>query len=590
MAPPPKPIRRRSRTAAPAEAGATTPTSIAQIDLRPPPGRTYFQSAREWREEFIYFLMVDRFHDDQARSCRPRAGRSAGVATPDDFYGGTIRGITRNLDYIAGLGCTAIWLSPVFENNAGAYHGYNINSYLSIDPRFGTKQDLIDLVAAAHAFKKNGQPYPLRIILDVVINHSGDNWTYAGQGAPDYTNDLQFPFGSWRRSDRPVPTELRNPDYYHRRGNITGSGWDSYPENQHGDLVGLKDFSNDDDQAGSELINTLIQAHCYWIREADIDGFRVDAVKHMGELACSRFCSGVREYAYALGKRGFFLFGELATPNDEIIDRYIGPNTSRQDGNNTVFFGLDSVLDFRLAEGNAANAPLRDVLKGFADPVTLTRRLEAQRERALNRGELGRYLVTFVDNHDSFWQPGGRFANGAPDEQVIAAVGYLLCALGTPCIYYGTEQGFAGHGSDNAIREAMFDTSTPGANLLNTGCRIYKEIAKIAGVTQATPALRYGRMYFRQISGDGVHFGFPFGFSYTLAFSRILYGREVLVAYNVAAEPRQDRVVVDASLHQAGDTLRYLYGKTGSVSVERAPDGTMFVRLPLDSHQFVVLA
>src|SRR4029434_6515026 len=120
-----------------------------------------------------------------------------------------------------------------------------------------------------------------------------------------------------------------------------------------------------------------------------------------------------------------------------------------------VFFGLDSVLDFRLAEGNAANAPLRDVLKGFADRVTLTRRLEAQRARALNRGELGRYLVTFVDNHDSFLQPGARFANGAPDEQVIAAVGYLLCALGTPCIYYGTEQGFSGSGGDDQMREAM---------------------------------------------------------------------------------------------------------------------------------------
>jgi len=128
-----------------------TPTSIAQIDLTPPRGRTYFQSEREWREEFIYFLMVDRFHDDLPRACVSRAGRSAGVAVPDDFYGGNIRGITRNLDYIAGLGCTAIWLSPVFENNPGAYHGYNINNYLSVDPRFGTKQDLIDLVTAAHA-------------------------------------------------------------------------------------------------------------------------------------------------------------------------------------------------------------------------------------------------------------------------------------------------------------------------------------------------------------------------------------------------------------------------------------------------------
>src|SRR5207249_5647548 len=224
----------------------------------------------------------------------------------------------------------------------------------------------------------------------------------------------------------------------------------------------------------------------------------------MGDLACSRFCSNIREYAYSLGKRGFFLFGEAATPSDDLYNRYIGQNTSKQDGDNTVFFGLDSVLDFRLADGIFAdphNQGLRDVIKGFAGPETLFNRLEAQRERALNRGEIGRYLVTFVDNHDSFWQPSGRIAAGAPDEQVIAAIGYLLCALGTPCIYYGMEQGFEGHGSDNAIREAMFDTSTPVVNLLNTGCRIYKEIAKIAGVTQATVPLRYGRMYFRQISG-----------------------------------------------------------------------------------------
>ena len=75
-----------------------------------------------------------------------------------------------------------------------------------------------------------------------------------------------------------------------------------------------------------------------------------------------------RRYAYALGKRGFFLFGEVASPDDDIINRYIGQNTSRQDGNKTVFFGLDSVLDFRLAEGDASNAPLRDVIKE-ASPV-----------------------------------------------------------------------------------------------------------------------------------------------------------------------------------------------------------------------------
>jgi alpha-amylase len=492
-----------------------SPTRIQDIDLTPLPGKAYFNTNREWREEFIYFLLVDRFHDDQARAPVLQSARSMGIQVPDDFYGGTIKGITQNLDYIAGLGCTAIWLSPIFENNVGAYHGYNINNYLDVDPHFGTKQDLIDLVNAAHNYTKGGQPYPIRIILDVVINHSGDNWEYKG-GPKGYSNDTQYDFGAWRRNDRPIPTELRAANYYHRRGSITQNGWDSYPENQHGDVVTLKDYANDDDEAGSELINILIKAHCYWIREADIDGFRVDAVKHMGELACSRFCSNIREYAYSLGKRGFFLFGEVASADDELLNRYIGQNTSRQDGDKTVYFGLNSILDFRLAKGDGqpGTEPLRDVIKGRAWPATLFNRLEAQRQRALNRGEIGRFLVSFIDNHDFFWQPEGRFGATATDEQVIAAIGYLLCSLGTPCIYYGAEQGFSGQGGDNSIREAMFDKGTPGRNLLNTDCAIYQELAKIARVMREMEPLRFGRMYFREISGDGIHFGFPFGIMY----------------------------------------------------------------------------
>lgn len=559
-------------------------TSISDVDLTPIPGKQYFNLTREWREEFIYFLMVDRFHDDQARSPVLQAGRSTGISTPNDFFGGTINGITRNLAYIAGLGCTAIWLSPVFENNPGAYHGYNINNYLRVDPHFGTEQDLVDLVDAAHSFEKDGKPFPMRIILDVVINHSGDNWEYQG-GAKNYSGQ-RFGFGQFRRSDRPVPTELRNQDWYHRKGTITNY-FDSQ-QVQFGDIDTLKDYANDDDAIGSDVVNTLIKAHAYWIRTADVDGFRVDAVKHMGPVACSRFCSNLREYAYTLGKRGFFLYGEVATPDDDLYNSYIGQNTSAQDGNDTVFFGLDSVLDFRLAQGNG-NGRLRDVLKGFNGPQTLFDRLEAQRERALNRGEIGRYLVTFVDNHDSFWQPDGRFGNGAPDEQVIGAIGYLLCSLGTPCIYYGTEQGFSGNGGDNQIREAMFDKATPDRNLLNTDCTIYQEIARIAEVMRDNEPLRFGRMYFRQIAGDHQHFGFPFGNEYTLAFSRILYPNEVLVAYNVSTSGRQDGVIVDATLHADGSTMEFLYGGTGTVPVRTAQDGSRFVELDLKGHQLVVL-
>jgi alpha-amylase len=565
------------------------PTSARDIDLTPRAGKTYFQIDREWREEFIYFLLVDRFHDTTERAPVSQLGRSPGIHTANDFYGGTIAGITRNLDYIAGLGCTAIWLSPVFENNAGAYHGYNINNYLAIDPHFGTTQDLVDLVNAAHSYQKDGRASPLRVILDVVINHSGDNWRYPGDFPYSYSNDEQFPFGGWRKPDRPVPTELRNPDYYHRRGTIRSGHYDAYPEAEHGDIATLKDYENDDDQAGSELINILIKAHCYWIREADVDGFRVDAVKHMGALACSRFCSCIREYAQTLGKRGFFLFGEVASPDDDIINRYLGQNTSRQDGDETVFFGLDSVLDFRLAENTGGQPQLREVIEGRDGPQTLFDRLAAQRQRALNRGEIGRYLVTFIDNHDSFWQPTGRFGATATDEQLVAGVGYLICALGTACIYYGTEQGFSGTGGDNDIREAMFDKDTPGRNVLNRDCTVYQEISAIARVMRSTAPLRFGRMYFRQISGDGVHFDFPYGTTYTLAFSRLLYPQEALVAYNVSAAPRSDCVIVDASYHQVGEQMRYLYGATGSVAVAQAPDGALYVQLDLAPHQFVIV-
>ncbi|MBA2391331.1 MAG: hypothetical protein H0V70_01135 [Ktedonobacteraceae bacterium] len=127
----------------------TDPTSIADINLNPLPGKTYWNNIREWREEFIYFLLVDRFHDDQERTpiqTQARSDSSSTQARLSKFCGGTLRGITTHLDYIKNLGCTALWLSPIFENNgapdpaSGNYHGYSIQNYLAIDPRFGTRR------------------------------------------------------------------------------------------------------------------------------------------------------------------------------------------------------------------------------------------------------------------------------------------------------------------------------------------------------------------------------------------------------------------------------------------------------------------
>jgi hypothetical protein len=95
-------------------------------------------------------------------------------------------------------------------------------------------------------------------------------------------------------------------------------------------------------------------------------------------------------------------------------------------------------------------------------------------------------------------------------------------------------------------------------------------------------------MYYRPISGDGHHFGLPFGNEYTLAFSRLIYGSEVLVAYNVAGHNREDCVLVDATLHAPGSKMRFLYGGNGTVTVQ-IDNGNAFVQLPLAGHQFVIL-
>ena len=82
------------------------------------------------------------------------------------------------------------------------------------------------------------------------------------------------------------PLMVRDPALYHRRGQI--QTWDNFPEYQHGDFDSLKDFNKEETTDGLRLIDILVRVHSWWIREADVDGFRLDAVKHMGEKAVSR--------------------------------------------------------------------------------------------------------------------------------------------------------------------------------------------------------------------------------------------------------------------------------------------------------------
>jgi alpha-amylase len=554
--------------------------SISDIDLSPKKGKKYWKNChREWREEFIYFLMLDRFHDSVKRHPVNFNDRHTGFGESHQLRetcGGTIRGIIDNLDYIKHLGCTAIWLSPVFENNQEAYHGYAIQDYLDVDKRWGTIGDMEELVTLAHDFD-------MRVFLDIVLHFTGNNWSYADKNHARY-NGMEFPFGGWRFENRPLPIEFRNPFIYFRKGQITN--FDAYPETREGDFFGLKSFHNDDSPVGDYVLDLLVKIYSYWIRETDVDGFRIDAAKHIGELTMSRFCSAIREYAYTLGKKNFFLFGELIAA-DEVCNHYIGPKTSLSLNDKNIYYGLNSVLDFPLYN------ILAGVIKGTDSAEKLIDRYTSLQKNAMGRGEYGEFLVTFIDNHDQVGEEfKHRFGYNAEPEQIIAGIGFLLCAIGTPCIYYGTEQGLEGCGrGDWYIRECMFDPDDKSTNILNQQSHIYKQIAEIAHLRQKENTLKFGRMFLREISSDSRHFHLPNCPHCTLAFSRILFEEEILVVYNSSpCDAKEEYILIDATLNKDKKNMNCIYGKNGTVEIlKHGEQSIRFIKLFLRPMQFVIL-
>jgi len=562
------------------------PQSIQELNFEPT--ASLHPSPYDWRDQFIYFLLVDRFDDNKLTRPVYQEGQTTTGRDENQghtFQHGNLKGITRRLNYIKSLGCTTIWLSPILKNRQDkpdSYHGYGIQDFLQVDPRFGTLADLKNLTAAAHQLD-------MYVILDVVLNHTGDVWSYPQDEPYYFYQDNIFPFGNWREMDPAVglqkgdgvwPKELQTPESFKRRGQIRN--WGDPIEARDGDFLSLKEL----DLPKEKVLDTLIQVYKYWISSADIDGFRIDTVKHMEHTATAVFCNAMREYAQRVGKHNFFMFGEIVD-DDQTIHQYIGRN-SRMAGTNERFPSLDAALDFPLY------FILEEVIKGFTNPEVLRNRYDAFRDQYADHGEVGKYFVTFIDNHDQMARPYRRFMHNNPyPRQIINALGYLLTSQGVPCIYYGTEQGFDGAGDNDAyVRECMFGGKwgafdSIDAHFFDEQNDIFRGIASIAKIRQEQSALRYGRQYFREISGDATHFGFPIDGHCTLALSRILDTEEVLVAINLDSKPREDYVTVDRKLSKPGRVMNNLLDPTDHQTVIDS-NGRANIKIALPAFGFAV--
>ena len=205
-------------------------------------------------------------------------------------------------------------------------------------------------------------------------------------------------------------------------------------------------------------------------------------------------------------------------------------------------------------------------------------RKKVEQDVLTSHGEAGQYFVTFLDNHD---QPQRFGYTGTPQQmdQIILGLGVLMTLPGIPCVYYGTEQGLSGHktaefSDDSMVREALWGKtdSTGKANGFDTTNPIYAALHTIGAVRGQRAALRYGRYYFRPISGDGVNFGLSTFQTGILAFSRILNDEEVVVVANTdASQTISVEVIVDSAINASSPTYSVLYSNRGRTGTACSP-------------------
>jgi glycosidase len=604
--------------------------AVADIDFAALTQRSYHPSPAAWEDSVFYFFLLDRFSDGNetayfgndgapvASGSTPLfAAADAGNAISSDtdaaawrnagacFVGGNLQGAASKIGYLQRMGVSAIWVSPVFKQPvwSESYHGYGVQDFLSIEPRFGSTDDLRELVNTAHA-------HGIHVILDVILNHSGPVFSYAADRYPTPTgmdprwdgrpytvagwNDAHgqpsITFASEATTDPDAavwPRELQTPAGFTQRGRI--NSWDNFPEYLEGDFFDLKDIhqgvGDTDNFQPSAALLALTRAYQYWIAFADIDGFRVDTVKHMEPGATRFFAACIHEFAQSIGKDNFTLIGEITGGRDNAF-------------NLLDITGLDSALGI-----DDIPDKMEYLTKGYRNPAdyfSLFRNsLLIQKDSHI---WFRNKVVTLYDDHDQVRKGSNKARFCASDPaQALNVLMLNVMTLGIPCIYYGSEQGFdgagSGDGADRYIREAMFGGEFGAFRSRQRHCfdeshPLYVELGKLLAVRSAHMGLRRGRQYLRPISGNGQDFGEPRMIGdrmrAVVAWSRLFTDREWLVAINTDSDAACAAwVIVDFDLNAIGRNFTCLYssdaaqiGKTLTVAAPRPDVRAVWLELP----------
>jgi glycosidase len=465
------------------------------------------------------------------------------------------------------------------------YHGYWGLDFTTIDPHLGTEQDFKDFVSSAHELG-------LKVIVDIVVNHTADI-IQSSTGFNDYVELTTTPykdcsgksFDVTKVADKKsfpklcanksfplaphVPTFYKNvksPAFlndvtnYHNRGNNTWNG----DSNIYGDFFGLDDLFTEK----PAVLQGEIDLWSGWITKYNIDGYRIDTVKHVNKEFWQAFIPAILKAAHAAGKSTFPIFGEVAESDPNITAQFV------------TEYKLPSILDFAyqpVALRFASSIQYGEKLAGFfnSDDMYTTATSSAYG------------LTTFLGNHDMGRSGATIYNANRGDDPAILERAKLANALlfftrGAPVIYYGDEKGMTGDGGDKAARQDMFPTQVTdwqseyriGASPIGSGSSfdvhnpLEDDLADLTSLQAKYPQLKSGTMQIRYGSGS------------QFALTRFGDNQEFLAAFNDADKAATISIPVSTT----DSTWSPLAGAATNVS-----ENGNKVTLTLAERQFVLL-
>ena len=464
-------------------------------------------------QDLIYFVMPDRYKDGDKKN-NDNGGFNTSLTA--FYHGGDLKGLTGTcepgddgLARIKSLGFTAVWLTPVVTQQeaigAGSgYHGYWGVDFLNVDPHLGTNADMLE-------FSKCAKKLGLKIILDVVTNHTGDVIKYLG-------NEAYLPAESKKLKN---PAWLNDLNNYHNVGDM-GSCWGV------GNCTKLGDFYGLDDLATEKPVVYKGWADVYgkWISQYGISGFRVDTARHVDDKFFKNWSPLIQATAKKSNINDFTIFGEVFDYSTFNLMTYVRQNK------------IQTILDFPF------QAKATEYASGYSNAAALTALFEND-DYYTSAQSSASNLVTFLGNHDvgrvgytiasKRLQPAGQLL---PRTNLANALMYF--SRGIPVVYYGDEVGMTGSnsGKDQFARQDMFATDIElwknetrvGGSPIGNGdaftatsqSPVAQYLIKLAQIRRENPALANGPMLERYSKYA----------LYVISKKDVVENREYLVAFN----------------------------------------------------------